>query len=96
MISPETLRQRVHDSSVLRSYWQSVIDEYLPSLSQFNRWVTQYTSNVVEFGITRTSVKACKMRTDGAPMSADHLVRYASGCMSNKRRESQEQVVANG
>ena len=75
---------------------RSVIDEYLPSVSQFNRWVMQYASDIVEFGITRTSVKASKMREDGTPMSADHLVRYASGCMSNKGRDLQEQAVANG
>lgn len=95
MISPNVLHQRQFAASTLRSYWQSVIDEYLPTPSQFFRWITQYTADIVEFGIQRTSIKASKMRMAGTPMEPDHLVRYASGCMSNKRREMQEQTHAN-
>ena len=75
-----------------------MIDEYLPTVPQFNRWLTQYPADIVESSITRTSIKACKMRSDGTPMSADHLVRYASGCMSNKLRDAraQSEVVSHG
>lgn len=90
MISTAVIHQRQSAASTLRSYWQLVIDEYLPSPSQFFRWVTQYGPDNVEFGITRTSIKACVMRNDESPMSPDHPVRYAFGCMSNKLRESRE------
>ena len=93
MINSEILRQIVCDAKLLRLYWENSIDEFLPTTSQFVRWIVEYSTPVVEFGIKRTATKACVQLSLAKPMSLDYMVRYASGCMSNKRKETMVAVV---
>jgi hypothetical protein len=91
-MNTETLQERRFQASCLRAYWKSLIDEYLPTESQFHRWLASYIPEVVEFGIVRTSIKANKLRAT-KPMEPDFLLRYASACMRNKLAELRGETV---
>jgi hypothetical protein len=75
-------------ASTLQAFWQSLIPECTPILSQFSYWASHFSSEHIEVAIQRTAVKARQQRTAGNPMDYDWLVRYASKVMQNKKFEA--------
>jgi hypothetical protein len=88
MMTAERLEARRTAASNLLAYWEQLITDFIPHISQIYRWLDLYTPEQVEFGIQRVAIKQAKMLTDeNEPMSEDHMIRYASGVMSNLKRD---------
>jgi len=92
MITREQVSQMNETAATFQAYWQSLIPEYTPHLSQFTFWLSKFWPEHVELAINRTVAKARKQRAAAAPMDAGWLVKYASKVMQNKRFEEGNKI----
>jgi len=87
------LSSKQESAKQLKSYWEALIGQHIPTERQFLLWSVMYDQPVIERGIERVAVWYSKQRNiRQTTIHSDELVRYASGVMKAVKTSKELEV----
>lgn len=85
-----TITEQLAAAKHLAQTWAQIIPEFQPSDRQFLTWVRLYGVHAAEDGTLAVNAWINKAQDKRWTITAESVIRYASGCMRNFRDKAQQ------